>query len=62
MQCRNVSLRADGPGAQPIHIVVNYAPRDDRVSIKLVVNRDKQDAPTPVFDSIKQQFEPERGA
>jgi hypothetical protein len=39
-----------------VAVTVNYAPRDDRVSVKMTVNRGSKGGPTRVFDAIYAQF------
>lgn len=39
-----------------VTVTVNYAPKDDRVSVKVTINRGRKGGPTPLFDAVYRQF------
>lgn len=41
-----------------VTVTVNFAPRDDRVSVKLTVNRGQKGGANPLFDALHTQFKP----
>jgi hypothetical protein len=44
-----------------IEVTANIAPNDDRVSVKLTINRGVSDGPTPAFNALRAKYERENG-
>jgi hypothetical protein len=60
LSCRKQSERAYNlctARGGAVELTLVYVPDDNRITLKLTINRGEPNGPTPVFDAIRAEFE-----